>query len=310
VNLVLCICTYRRPDSLSKLLNTLPELKLPEPLLKGRFSVVVVDNHAEAEGLAACEALQQNNYPLPLIALAESGDGISAARNTAVTTALSLKPDWLAFLDDDEWPESQWLEQLLHIQSEHNADLVGGPTCPVFPDHAPAQLLDNQYYGADLQLPDGAACQLQAGGNFLIKASVFNAFTPPVFHPSFAQSGGEDLAFFTQAAAKGFSMHWAANAIVHEPVPASRLQPEWLKHRIITIHNSRVRVMQLLQPGIMPALMRVLKTIGLGVLAAGLTLLSVPLPSVRETARMLRWKFQGKLMAHVGSTKLRGETYS
>lgn len=303
MNIVICICTYRRPDGLRKLLDALPTLQSSDVL-----SVVVVDNHQAGEGLSVCNDMAPD-YPFAITAFTEPGEGISAARNAAVRKALTLNPDWVAFLDDDEWPEPQWLEELLKIQREHDADLVGGPTRPVFPDNTRPELLDNEYYGADLALPDGASCQLQAGGNFMIRASVLEVFAPNVFHPSFAHSGGEDLAFFTQAHAKGFSMRWAANAVVHEPVPEARLQPDWLRQRIITIHNSRVRVMQMLQPGFTAASTRVLKTIALGTVAASFSAMALVMPAYRESARMMRWKFRGKLMAHFGSASMRGETY-
>lgn len=303
MNVVLCICTYRRPKGLAKLLDALCQLQHEVNL-----SVVVSDNDEKKEGVAVVEGLSPD-YPLPVHVISELNAGISAARNSATLKALTLNPDLLAFLDDDEWPEPQWLTELMRVQMEKNVDVVGGPTRPVFPKGTAEQLLDNEYYGADMNLPDGSLCQLQAGGNFLIKASLLQKYGPTFFHPSFAHSGGEDLAFFTMLAQDGCSMAWAANAVVHEPVPAARLEDGWLKRRIVNIHNSRVRVMQLLQPGARPALVRGIKTICLGVVAALLTVLSVALPRYRDKARMMRWKFQGKLTAHFGQATVRGESY-
>ena len=47
---VLCICTYRRPDGLRKLLEALPALENAPNL-----EVVVADNDAGKEGLAVCQ---------------------------------------------------------------------------------------------------------------------------------------------------------------------------------------------------------------------------------------------------------------
>ena len=160
-----------------------------------------------------------------------------------------------------------------------------------------------------MNLPDETACQLQAGGNFLMRADVLHEMKPEFFRSEFAHSGGEDLAFFTQLAHNGHSMYWAANAIVHEPVPSSRLSAAWLKHRVVTIHNSRVRVMQLLQPSVLASLIRCTKTVGLGLVAYGLSLFSWLTPSLSEKAKQLRWKFEGKLSAHLGRVSLRSETY-
>jgi len=301
--IVLCICTYRRPDGLQKLLEALPRLEGAS-----NMEIVVVDNDAGGDGLAVCGSLDKD-YPYPVHALSQLEPGISAARNTATTEALKFAPELVAFLDDDEWPEPQWLSELIRVQSHYQVDVVGGPTCPVFPEGTSSDLLDNPYFGADMGLEDGTQCQLQAGGNFLIQANALQSMAPVFFRPEFTQSGGEDLAFFTQLAQKGYSMRWAANAIVHEPVPESRLQPDWLKHRVVTIHNSRVRVMQLLQPGLSATLVRCTKTVGLGVFAAGLSCFSWASPTIADKAQQLRWKFEGKLGAHLGRINIRSETY-
>ncbi|MFT6302882.1 MAG: succinoglycan biosynthesis protein ExoM [Granulosicoccus sp.] len=303
LKIILCICTYRRPDGLQKLLEALPKLEGATNL-----EIVVADNDSGQKGMAVCKSLDKN-YPYPVHALCQFEPGISAARNTATTEALKHAPDLVAFLDDDEWPEPQWLSELLRIQSSYQVDVVGGPTRPVFPEGTAVELLQNPYFGADMGLTDGSDCQLQAGGNFLIRANVLHAMAPIFFRPEFTQSGGEDLAFFTQLAQKGYSMRWAANAIVYEPVPASRLQPGWLKHRVVTIHNSRVRVMQLLQPGLSATLTRCTKTVGLGVFATALSCFSWASPVIANKAQQLRWKFEGKLTAHLGRIYIRSETY-
>jgi len=303
MKIVLGVCTYRRPVELRKLLDALP-------LLNGNpdLHVVVADNDDAGEGRAVCSALPAD-YPFNVISISVSSSGISAVRNTLTNKALSLNPDIVVFLDDDEWPEPQWLSELLRVQAQYNADLVGGPTRPVFPDSADPELLENPYYGADLNLPDGSVCQLQAGGNFLAKASVLEPYSPAFFLEAFSHSGSEDLAFFSKLAQDGYHMRWAAHAVVHEPVPDSRLAPDWLRQRVINIHNSRVRVMQLLQPSLKASVVRILKTVALASVAGGMTLLGLVSPSYRTAARLLRWKLIGKLTAHVGSMTVRGETY-
>lgn len=303
MNVVLCICTYRRPEGLAKLLDALPSLEH-----NCKLSVVVSDNDAQMQGLAVAESLGPD-YPYPVHCISELNAGISAARNSATLKALSLEPDLVAFLDDDEWPEPQWLSELMRIQNTLNVDVVGGPTRPVFPPNTADHLLQVSYYGADLNLADESLCQLQAGGNFLIRAAVLARYAPAFFHPAFAHSGGEDLAFFTQLSKDGFTMAWAANAVVHEPVPASRLADDWLKRRIVNIHNSRVRVMQMIDPGFKPSLLRAVKTVGLGIYTLLVTLISFIAPGYRDQAQMLRWKFKGKLTAHFGQATVRGETY-
>jgi len=185
--------------------------------------------------------------------------------------------------------------------------VVGGPTGSVFSENTPEELLQNPYFGADMNLADGASCQLQAAGNFLIRATTLATRTPQVFHPDFAHSGGEDLAFFTQLAQKGFSMVWAQKAVVSEEVPENRLSNEWLRTRVIGIANSRVRVMQMLKPGLLPSIERGAKTIALSIQAALYSIAGLGSPSIARTAEQLRWKFIGKFTAHFNRKTVRPE---
>ena len=303
MTIVLGICTYRRPVELRKLLLALPLLENCNDL-----TVVVADNDPGHEGLQVCNTLPED-YPFTVAAMSQTSAGISAVRNAVAAKALSFKPELVAFLDDDEWPEPQWLLELLRIQKQFDADVVGGPTRPEFPPHAHASLHDNPYYGADMDLPDGSACQLQAGGNFLIKASVLQCYAPHFFDEAFSHSGSEDLAFFTRLARDGYAMRWAAHAIVHEPVPDSRLAPDWLQQRVTNIHNSRVRVMQQLEPGLAASIIRLSKTAALATATFLVSLGSLAMPAHRQKAALLRWKLAGKLTAHLGKVTTRGETY-
>lgn len=293
MKVALCICTFRRPEGLRKALARVEKLDFDGELL-----VCVADNDAAGEGLAVCESLQEN-YRWPLYSTGVEESGISFSRNASSDLALSHSPDFVGFLDDDEWPEPDWLEQLLRVQSENDADAVGGPTISVFPENTPAAQQRNEYYGADLGVPDGAVCQLEAAGNFLIRASTLIEMGPEFFHPAFAKSGGEDLAFFMKMKQHGAKMHWAANAKMNEAVPSDRLSPEWLKKRVIVIANSRVRVMRMLQPGLPATLVRCAKTCALFTQAMILTVAGVMSPTLAEKACILRWKFWGKFTAHI-----------
>lgn len=303
---VIAICTYQRPTGLNRLLDYIAELHLPDGVSDRDVSVVVVDNHEASAGLDECEK-RAPDYRFALRAICQPGNGISEARNASVAMALEASPQYVGFLDDDEWPEPVWLSELVRVLEQKRADLVGGPTRSVFPDNAPDELINNPYFGADMNLSDGQSCELQAAGNFLIRADVLADTAPTCFHPAFAHSGGEDLAFFTQLAQKGASMVWANAAVVHEEVPENRLSKEWLKTRVIGVANSRVRVMQMLKPGFKNSLIRVAKTCALGVQASLLSLAGVASPKIASSAEQLRWKFMGKLTAHLNRKTTRPE---
>ncbi len=302
----IAICTYRRPAGLNRLLEHIAQLELPSNVADRDIAVVVVDNHEDGEGVDVCERVAPD-YRFALRAICQPGNGISEARNASVEMALAVDPTYIGFLDDDEWPERVWLVELVRVIESAEADVVGGPTRSVFPKSAPTELVNNPYFGADMKLTDGERCELQAAGNFLIKADTLASTAPTSFHPDFAQSGGEDLAFFTQLAQAGANMVWASAAVVHEEVPENRLTKAWLRTRIIGVANSRVRVMQMLKPGVIPSLIRGAKTVALFGQAGLMSLIGLASPNLANEAEQLRWKFLGKFSAHLNRKTTRPE---
>jgi glycosyltransferase involved in cell wall biosynthesis len=77
----------------------------------GHLDVVVIDNDAAGEGIAICRQ-RADDYPWPMVFGHEPRRGISFARNRAVAMALARAPDFIAMLDDDEWPDRAWLKAL------------------------------------------------------------------------------------------------------------------------------------------------------------------------------------------------------
>lgn len=210
--------------------------------------MVVVENDAGRAGLDVCRSLP-GDYPWSVHCVMEPQPGICFARNRAVREALAQQPDFIANLDDDEWPAEHWLEELHRIQASSGADAVGGPVVPVFPENAMEWEHLRAHYGAEPDLADGTACELYAGGNFLARSRCFEAFMPAPFDPAFNTLGGEDLYFFKRLSQRGLAMAWAARATAFEDVPASRMTHEWLLRR----HRRRGQVNIMVQRKIDPS---------------------------------------------------------
>ncbi len=302
VDVVVCVCTCRRPAGLAKLLDALEALDWREAL-----RVVVVDNDSAMSARPLCDRVSVS-YRWPLEYVHEPKRGISHARNRAVATALAHRPAFIAMLDDDEWPSSRWLGELMRVQRTYDADLVGGPVMPVFAGRKAAWIDDAaDCYGYDQPLPDGAACQLHGSGNFVGRAACFEALGGEVFRIEFARSGGEDFDFFRRLAAKGYTMHWAARAIAYESVPESRMTIDWVRQRMQIKGNIQVRLFRLHAPGPLAEGVRIVKTSML-MAAGGLhCLVGVVYRPSRMRGRLLLWRALGKIEAHLGRTLMRPE---
>src|SRR5579872_232656 len=107
-----CICTYKRPALLRRLLESLEK---QETGGKFAFSVVVADNDATGSGREVAE--MSRSYKVTYCI--EPRKNIALVRNTALQHA---QGEFIAFIDDDEFPVAEWLQKLLIACEQHNAD--------------------------------------------------------------------------------------------------------------------------------------------------------------------------------------------
>src|SRR5258708_28296517 len=100
-----CICTYRRPELLARLLADLSKKQAGS---KFTYEIVVTDNDGSGSGKATTEAYARS-APVPVHYCLEPRKNISFARNRCLKEATG---DFIAFIDDDQFPAPDWLAQL------------------------------------------------------------------------------------------------------------------------------------------------------------------------------------------------------
>lgn len=229
MKVALCVCTYRRPAGLRRLLAAVAALRTDRV---GVLEVVVVDNDPDGSARAVVDSLGE--MPFVVHYAHERHRGISHARNRAVAEAADA--DWVAFLDDDEEPEPEWLDELLRVQAAHAADVVAGPVPPKYEAPAPRWVLRGRFHEAPRR-PTGSPLPYADTGNVLVRASLFRDFPAP-FAPSLALAGGEDTHFFLRVARAGHRIVWADAAVAWEWVPPSRVRLPWLLRRAFRRGNT------------------------------------------------------------------------
>src|SRR5581483_3089518 len=102
MHISICVCSYKRPDMLRKLLGELRGIETRDSFT---FSVVISDNDVEGSARPVVDELAAD-YPVPIDYVIEPRRSISFARNAALARATG---DAIAFIDDDEWPRRDWL---------------------------------------------------------------------------------------------------------------------------------------------------------------------------------------------------------
>jgi succinoglycan biosynthesis protein ExoM len=223
-HICVCVCTYKRPDPLQRLLRGL-EGQVTDGLFT--FSVVVADNDENRSAEAAVSDFMAKS-PLPVRYCVEPRQNIALARNKAVENA---EGDFVAWIDDDEFPATNWLLTLFRTCQEYGVDGVLGPVLRHFDETPPQWLLKSHFFKRRIN-PTGTRVQwLEARtGNVLLKRELFRDEVSP-FRAEFR--AGEDQDFFRRQIEKGRNFIWSESAAVYEVVPPARWKRSYMLRKAL-----------------------------------------------------------------------------
>lgn len=223
--ITICIITYQRPEGLTRLLESLAAMERPAD---AEVDILVVENDPERAGLAVCDAAGRATA-LPIRCVEEPRRGIPFARNRAVRKALDAGAELIAFIDDDEEAEREWLVRLTEGIDRFNADVATGPARPRLPDDAPAWLARSGVF-EPRRFATGTERSTAYTNNVLVRRAVYERFDPP-FDERLAATGGSDSHLFRRAHLAGVRIVWIDEAVTHEHIPASRATIGWVMRR-------------------------------------------------------------------------------
>lgn len=223
-SVALCIPTYRRPDGLRKLVTHVGKLDY-----QGRLSVIVIENDAPDHAGADVVAQMAAAFPFPLTCVIEPRRGQTYAYNRGFLAGCEAAADYVAVLDDDEYPDPGWLTEMVRTAAKFDADIVGGPVLPVFQD--PWHWLARSGLYEPRRYASGPVEMIYGAGSMLIRRSVLEDYLDEPFSHAFAFTGGSDLEFFTRCRRDGRTFAWADAALVFETTPPARTTVSWLLRR-------------------------------------------------------------------------------
>jgi len=219
-----CICTYKRPHLLRRLLE-----KLADQETGGIFtySIVIVDNDEQQSAKDVITEFHRASA-IPVKYCIEARQNIALARNKAVENS---EGDYIAFIDDDEFPEKSWLLTLSKACREYKVDGVLGPVKRYFDEQPPQWIVKGNFYERPTY-PTGLIIDWRKGrtGNVLLKKQLFAGADQP-FDPQFRQ--GEDQDFFQRMIELGHVFIWCNEAVAYEVVPPVRWRRSFMLKRAL-----------------------------------------------------------------------------
>lgn len=236
--LVLAICTYQRPSGLLKLLNRVAELEG-----RDRVIVLVVDNDPGrvAEEVVKSLNLQSNSDVVYLHAMPQ---GISTARNVALDFG-GERGLPILFIDDDAFPDAQWLTSMLSTHERFPSAIIAGPVRPEFSGTLPRWAPDG-YFWRRPEYADGESLRTPvAGGNALLPTRVTVGGLR--YDTDFDLLGGEDGHLMLRWLRANQQIVWSAGASVVEHIPVERLSLKYARDRAYSASIAYQHVIQKLE---------------------------------------------------------------
>lgn len=212
---------------LSKLILSIYSCQINKSLIKD-VKIIVVDNDIDrtaentvnelASRFTGNHRLTYHSYPVK---------GLSNVRNEIFRKASELDPDYIACIDDDEYPDSDWLNQLILTITRCEADIVMGPVIPEFESPVSPFIA---YWFKYKDLENFKKIYFFWTGNFIICADFFLKHKIK-FDNRFNITGSEDSYFGVKALKSGANICWSDKAVAFETIPQKRANLKWLIKR-------------------------------------------------------------------------------
>jgi len=182
----------RRPKpALAAVRRAYGEVPFPERRWP-RVSVVVCSYNGSRTIGTTCEGLRRLDYPDLEVIVVDDGSrdgtaaiaeeagfrvirtenrGLSAARNSGLSAATGR---YVAYLDDDAWPDPQWLKYVVHTLESGGFAAAGGPNVPPLDEPPTAQCVARSPGGPIHVLFDDVRAEHVPGCNLVIRRSVLD----------------------------------------------------------------------------------------------------------------------------------------
>jgi len=212
------IPTRNRPAQFATALDAIRNLDYPCE----RFEVVVVDDGGD---VSLEPILEPHRAALQIKLLRQPHGGPALARNRGAEAA---RGRILAFTDDDCAPAADWLTKLASSLKDAPSRAVGGQTVNALHDNPyseTSQLLIDHLYSYFNSKPAGIF--FLASCNLALPAEVYRAVGG--FDPSYPRAAAEDRDFCDRLRFHGYSMSYAADAVVCHRHPLT-LSTFWRQH--------------------------------------------------------------------------------
>lgn len=225
----LILCTYNREHWIGDAIQSLLDLRTDGSV---NYEIIVVDN-ASTDNTPEVIADIAKRADRPVRYVRETRQGPSAARNRGIAESTG---EWLAFIDDDERADPNWLVELLAMTARKGVRVSGGAVHLISSEEDAKPLspmLERVLAQGGRRKEECLFTPKHAlnSGNQMLHCSVFEEIG--AYEESWTE-GGEDTELFTRLYAAGIEAWYNPKAVVLHLVPPYRTSSgyvQWLSLR-------------------------------------------------------------------------------
>lgn len=200
------------------------------------YSIVVADNDQAQSAQPVVSAFAAGSS-IPVTYCVEPQQNIALVRNKALAHA---QGDFIAFIDDDEYPASNWLCELFKTCCAAEVDGVIGPVVPSFEAEPPKWALKGGFFEKKTRKTGSRIGNAEMRtSNVMVKRRILAGEAAP-FRAEFA-TGNEDTDFFMRMSARGCVFVSCSEAVVYEVVPRERSTRGYLLRRALNRGNNSLK---------------------------------------------------------------------
>ena len=225
----ICIATYKRPELLRKLIDSLLSQK---GIGLKEVEIIVVDNDKDESARETVNKYMINKK-CDIFYDTQTEKNISLTRNVALE---KVRGKYILFIDDDEYADDNWMITHINNLKKYNADAAFGQVRSYFSEKTPEWIKGCMVYQRTTNQSGNEPANMNTG-NCIIKSELF-VKKGYRFDKEYGITGGSDYQLFSKIVKDGYKLISCYDAITFEYVPESRATVGWLIRRVARTGNN------------------------------------------------------------------------
>lgn len=212
--IIIACCTNKKPKKLRRLLKSLTKLNFPNI----KTEVMVVDNDPNGSAESVCKKFFDK---LNIKYIIEYNQGLNNLRNRALDEAIYLNATHIAFIDDDEIADKNWLINLVNFYNKHkNTFICSGSVVKQFDKEYPEYITQSKVFDEKISI------------NFDGKKRFFscsNIFLPlNIIEESNTYFSQNNIKFFKRLNRRGYKLSYNPGAVCYRIIDGERANLSWI----------------------------------------------------------------------------------